>query len=413
MLKNVTQIIKAARVDLKSLFRLVAAFKSVATSDRLRTDCFNVFHHHLQKPVELDKCDNASWIKYIFSSLGGICRLGRDYFNIDATHRQRYIRCWPSIFKWLKAILEGSYFHSEEELFFQTATRLFDVAWYTRVEYFDQDDIFKFAVRIWVGFRDGHGTDHFSAPPLIACIARKVVNKNFTRGEELLHSCGLSAEQLVSKIIVRLKHATYRSSPIDVLSILTLIDSLENLVALTEATQLEVFSHKVGYALVSMMKEIVNVPNMSKDHALAIRSSQGIFHAVLLAGRPVRYAVSLIKAGALELLLKVAAHGFDDVLDPQSSSRSARNGISECRVLWQLMLCLPFRDVVVASQDGFHKLYTGRLHVDELLATSSKDFQYTWKAFETVLAERAVLLSLFNIGYAPENAACANVGFLT
>ncbi len=63
---------------------------------------------------------------------------------------------------------------------------------------------------------------------------------------------------------------------------------------------------------------------------------------------------------------------------------------------------LVFDDVVATCRDEFRSLYTGELQFKDLLRTSSTRFQNTWKSFEAVLLEQAVLRHLFEVGYAPE-----------
>lgn len=413
LIVGVTQLIRAARVDLKSLVRLVHGLESgslALASDKLRTDCFDVFNHHLRKPVEHQKCKEFAWIRMITSSLYGIARLGSRYFNVDPIHRQRYKLCWPSILQWLEAIIEGGYFHKDEDFYFNMASLLFEVAWTVRREYYDEDDVFGFAVRLWVGHRGGDGGDHYTAQPLIACMQRKVARNECSRAEEILLACGVSAEQLTDKIVARLKRAKHSSSSISVPSITPLINMLGHLISLTERTLLAVASRKVGRILVLLMTEIVNSSEVSKSDMVVLRLTQRMFHT-FLRWRRIDYVVSLMDAGILGLLLKTASLGFDDALDYQSSHWTSRaaNSVSEYMVLQELVLCLPYHDMVVATRDRFRELYMDEINVKELLGTSSNKFREVWKTFETVALEQAVLQSLFDVEYAPDSGVCSNV----
>ncbi|KLO08879.1 hypothetical protein SCHPADRAFT_592340 [Schizopora paradoxa] len=408
------KLIRAAKVELKSLIQLVNGLGSgsvaLATSDKLRTDCFDVFHYHLRKPVERHKCLEFAWIRLITSSLYGVALLGCEYFDMDAVHRQRYKLCWPSILKWLEAIIEGEYYQNDEDHYFNLVPILFRTLWTVRRELFDEDDLFRFAIRLWIGHRADDKTDYYAAQPLIACMQRRVATNDTTRAEEILQANGFSAERLIDKIVARLKHPTYGSSIRNFLNVTLLVDMLGHLIALTERTLLAVASSKVGRILIPIMTEFVNGVGVSVNQMLVVRSTLSMFHTFLI-GRPVGYAVALMEAGILNLLLKAASLGFDDALEYKSSSWTARaaNSVSEPMVLWELVLCLPYREIAAASRVALHDLYTCGIKVDKLLGASSDKFRGYWKTFETVVLEQTVLLSLFEVDYATDNGACSNL----
>ncbi|KLO08880.1 hypothetical protein SCHPADRAFT_592419 [Schizopora paradoxa] len=348
-------------------------------------------------------------MRLITSSIFGLSLLGCKYFNLDTIHRHRFKLCWPNILKWVEAIIEGDYYQGDEELYFNVTPILFRTMWTIRKECFDEDRLFRFAIRLWIGHRTEDKTDYYSAQPLIACMQRKIMNKETARAEELFHACGTCADRLTDRIIARLKHATYGSSSIDINRVSILIDMLGHLTALTERTLLAVASRKVARVLVDIMTEIVYSPVLLMGHITVVRSTLRIFRTFLL-GRTLNYALTLMESGILNLLIKAASSGFDDLSDKQNSmwTDEAVNGCSESKVLWELILCLSYRDMVATSRLGLLKLSQDRVDVEEYLYTSSDEFRTAWKSFETAVLEQTVLVSLFKVDYAVECGACSN-----
>jgi len=70
------KLIKAAKTDLSSLLRVTSFAHSV--SDKLQTECYDVFYHHLQNPEERHRRkDEMSFDgHWILGSLMGIKDLG-------------------------------------------------------------------------------------------------------------------------------------------------------------------------------------------------------------------------------------------------------------------------------------------------------------------------------------------------
>ncbi|KLO07683.1 hypothetical protein SCHPADRAFT_1001478 [Schizopora paradoxa] len=407
-----TKLIRAARVDLKSLARLIDGLKggsvALATSDNLRTDCFEVFHHHLRKPVEDAKGDEIAFVKPIFFSLFGLTRLGSRYFNSDAIHRQRFKLCWPRIMAWLDAIVEGGFFHKDEGLFFSSCQFLFEIAWIVRREYFDEDDVFKLTTRLWIGHKGVDSTDYYTEQPLIACIQRKVANNDTVGAVELIQSYDICAENLIDTILARLMQATYDFPTIKISKISLLINMLAHLIALSGKIAVEVASRRVGRVLIRIMTKIVNVPSVSEDFMLAVRATLRIFHSFLY-GETSDYTLCLMEDGILGLLLKAASLGFDnDIGDQNSTTARVANGISECMVLRELIRALSYRSMVIAARRGRRKLYQKRVVVEELLETTPNEFRDAWETFETVLLEQAIVLSLFGVEFSKDSGACSN-----
>jgi len=89
---DIAKLLKEARFDLHCISDVARLVLSVP--DNLQTDSFNVFYHHLQKPV--DRCQNTSGERvprsFVFKmySIFGLRNLGCSYFNRGSEHKQRF-----------------------------------------------------------------------------------------------------------------------------------------------------------------------------------------------------------------------------------------------------------------------------------------------------------------------------------
>ncbi|KLO07684.1 hypothetical protein SCHPADRAFT_945066 [Schizopora paradoxa] len=407
------ELIRASREDLLSLVILVNGMErgslALATSDGLRTDCFDLFHYHLQKPVDHDRCMEYDWMKFIIFSLNGIIRLGGNYFNKDATHKQRFMLCWPRILEWLEAIIERNYFQEDEEMYFRMMPVLFKLAWIVRQEYFDEEELFLLAVRLWIGHQGVDGKDYYTSHPLVDLIHRKIELSDTIKAEELLQSCGTCAETLVAKAVTRLKHATYGSPSMDVTQMRFLVNMLADLIPLSERTALEVCSRKVGRVLVRILTRIVERVEVPEEDMIPVRSAQRIFHTSLRR-RDLKYALCLVREGFLNLILRTASFlQVEDISSERDSERArVAHKISESMVLSELILFLPYRDLAITSWVMLLNLREKQMAVEEFVERSSNEFQNAWKALEGAVLEQAVLQSLYEVKYAADHGVCSN-----
>ncbi len=90
-------------------------------------------------------------------------------------------------------------------------------------------------------------------------------------------------------------------------------------------------------------------------------------------------------------------------MDPKARLSRSRN------ILRALLKHLIYDDVVRACQKGLCDLHIANLQRKDLLDASRKEFRSSWKLFNAVVREHAVLLRLFGAGYAIEVGICANV----
>ncbi len=198
----------------------------------------------------------------------GIKELGCPYFERDAEHKQRFIRCWPSILKWLKVILDTDIrqFYEEENICFAVASEAINICLSVHQGALDTDEVLELAVRIWIGHKGLDGTDHFAAGPMLACLPRRTPGSSSRTVEQIMHACGIDAEQMTNKIIRRLKYATRRSALKDVGMVISLSTLMWDLVGLREKSiTLAIFSPSAGCALVSVTRDILNDPRPSID----------------------------------------------------------------------------------------------------------------------------------------------------
>lgn len=393
LLSYCAQCIRTARFNLLSLSDVANAAKFLPKN--LQAEAFDVLQYHLQKPVQRRRCQSEKSLRWITASLMGIISLGCSYFERDAAHRRRFVGCWPSILKWLEAIIDGHHFHREEATYFQLASDVFGVARFIRGEVFDEPDVLEFVVRMWIGVRTPDGGDHFSAQPLQSCLSRHVQTNNTSHVCEVLNTYFDDPEQLVDKLIARLRHAMYTTSPPDIENITVLLKILVSLASLQdEALGAAVCSPKTGRALLSMTIDFMN--NTSPSHEQFIIASRASFHIIyccILPGN--ESARDMMESRILFPLLKLASFNIGGALnfDAPSFLRDLLKGLIYEK---SIMTCL-------------EELRNHTSSVAELLLKTSKQFRKSWLVFEAVLLEQVVLLNLFKVGYAPEHGDCASV----
>ncbi len=160
-----------------------------------------------------------------------------------------------------------------------------------------------------------------------------------------------------------------------------------------------IFSTSTGPFLVTVIVALMNNENPSEGHIRAARSLASLIYSCVLQG-PV-FARRIVEAGVLVPLLKLAP--FDTKVDPKARLSRSRN------VLRALLKHLIYDDVVRACQKGLCDLHVAKLQRKDLLDASRKEFRSSWKLFNAVVREHAVLLRLFGAGYAIEVGICANV----
>lgn len=403
------QVIKAARTDLSSLFRVSAMVH--ALPDNLQTDCFTAFYHHLQKPIEQQLCETDDPYSWILEALLGVKKLGTTYFARSAVNKQRFIRCWPHIFKWLKAILDVQHSCDEGNLYSSVAGEAYNICLYVYQTVLFKDEVVELAVRAWMGHQGSDGKGHYTGRSLMACLMagerESMDNPKVAalRIEKALHACDIDINDLTTKLVARLKHVS-RTSPTNGQKVITLANVMGLIVRL-QWRPFTMFTVRpsVGRCFVSAFQAMLSGQNFSMDLVPAVRSLLNVVYGSLLF-QTIDYAIAIMEEGILLPLLQLASleAAIPAIIDPRCESLTAD-------ILHELLLCLIFSGMVITCQEIFGGL-SGH-HPQALLKKTTKDFRETWKAFENVLLEHSILLHLFKAGFAPELGICASVSTIS
>ncbi len=362
------KVIKAARSNKSSLFQIIDGLETDSVPANLRADCFDVFHLHLQKPINHDLHEVVKWV---FGSFSGIATLGLPYFASCADNKQRFTRCWPDVIKWLKVIFDGSLFHGSEQFYYFFTLEAYDIARSVCEDLLEEDGAFEFAVTAWNG-HVANGVGHFSVRPILAYLACKILS--ISRINYLLSQCENDPDRLVASVLLRLRFMTSNPNANNTIALVDLATMMGHLADLNEKSiRMAVFTPITGPLFVSLAFSIVMDATLSTDHLVALRS---LFHLIYgCAQLGPACARAMVGEGILVPLLKWAA--FESRIDPDP--RCSR----PCDVLRLLSKHLVFNDTVELCRNDFHHLYStcNAVQPMDLLRTSCKEFQDTWQAF--------------------------------
>lgn len=402
------QMIKTARSNLPYMAGVVENIHSFPS--QLQMSAFDVFEYHLQKPVEQHLCEADEPYHWIMESLLGIKKLGCSFFERDAGHKQRFIRCWPHIFKWLNALLEFRPIYDEQNNYASVAGESFNICRSVLPDVLNQDEVIEFAVRAWIGFEDSDGGDRYTGRSLVACLmAIPADTANKTRPiHQALCACDITIEDVVNKLVTRINHAACHTLPPNVPRILTLSNMMVFLVQLRGESFIDsTLKPSVGRCFVSTLKYVLDDANRSADHVRGVHSLLLVICGSL-SYQTVVYGVAVMNCGILSLLLRLVSC--------ESESKSVSN--SDCvslasEILHQLLQCLVFTEMIPSCREELRKLYSADLQLKARLKASPKRSREIWKAFETVLLEHVILVRLFTFGYAPEYGVCSNVSTIS
>lgn len=384
-----------------SLLGIVIAVHSFPA--KLQTDAFDVCYQHLKTPVAQQLCEKDKPYGWIMESLMAIKKLGCSYFERDALHKQRFIECWPHIFKWLKALLDVRDTYDEGNQYSAVAGEVYTICAAIYPSVFDEDGVIEFAVRAWIGISRPDGEENYTGRALLMCLVwGKRADSLRRRTEKAMAACDIDADDLINKLVSRLLHSTFPSSSRNVLQVITLANVMGNLVSFRSFIGATLKTN-VGSCFVAVLRGLLDEQNRSLDHMRAARSVLAVIYGSLLY-QTVDYAINITIEGILDLLPKMASSNSEskDLSDLHCSSLASD-------VLLQLLFCLIFEDMIVTCKEALRRLYTGDYQLKALLNASPKAFRDIWNGFEALLLENTVLSYLFRMGFLPEQGVCANV----
>lgn len=366
----------------------------------LRTDCFDLFYYHLQKPIEHHTCKNELLLNWIFLSFTGIGTLGTSYFGRCAENKRRFATCWPSALKWLKAIFDGGFFHGNEERCYTFTFDVYGIALRVCEDALEENGAFEIAVTAWNGHPTQDGAEYYTARPLLAYLSCKTVG--MSRIDHILNHCENDPDRLVDKILIRLRYATSHPTSDNVSTVVHLTALMVDLADVdVKSIRVAIFTPKIGRLLASLASSLaLDASLLSTDHLIALRSFFRLIYGCAQLGPAC--ASGIVGAGVLVPLLRWASFESRIAPDPRCSPRP-------CDILRLLLKHLSFNDMVDLCGKELQNMYASDVRPKDLLKTSSEEFQNTWQAFESVLLEQTVLIGLFSMDYATELGACACV----
>lgn len=373
--------------------------------EELQTACFDLFYHHLQKPIRRRHSENEPLVKWIIFSLAGFGAFGRSYFDRDISCMETFVGCWARVLKWLKAIYDGQYFYDLDEYFYGLAAEVFNVAETADEELFklDQSEAFEVAARIWTGHFDQDGKECFNGRPLLGYILKDFRSK--TRLDHILAVHDGDPARVVDTMLSRLKLAYVRSNAEGNNTAIVLL-SIMHFLAIPEHPLREVLlSSQTGTTLVPIAKALTDDDNFDHQHAPSVRMALGLIYACPFSGPC--HANEILEKGMLDALLKMASLHSQDCTESQCECTSA------CGILKMLIEFLIFDYAVYACQGAFCVLYKNKARVEGFLETSSKEFQTTWEAMKIALLEHLLLSRLFECGHLTEQGTCASVSTIS
>ncbi|KLO08875.1 hypothetical protein SCHPADRAFT_1000659 [Schizopora paradoxa] len=400
--KRVESLIDAARTDFEHL--VLVNDNTPTLPLRFQAQIFDVFRQHLQTPVDEHLCEKDDPYEWIMFSLKGMIMLGTAFFERNAVNMQCFINCWPDIFKWLQALFvvreacdrEGPY---EKGRYTQLIGEAYNICLHIFPKALEEEEVIGLAIRVCIGDRFSNDEDHFILQPFLACMVQyeditDVVSRS---AEKMLEACDLTAEDLVDKIVARLKRTSTQTTPMDLQKLMQLANTLGNILylhpSLTEACQ----RSSVGSCLVAILKVLMDKRNYSAHYKEAALSVLATICGCSSFRAP-KFAHGIVEEGILILLPRAASLGSDPTCKTMAIG-----------ILDQLLSCLTYSaDVVDICRDELRKIYSSNSQFVSMLDSSPKDFQVTWGSFIALLLENAVLRCLFKKSYAPENGTCAN-----
>ncbi|KLO08878.1 hypothetical protein SCHPADRAFT_1000662 [Schizopora paradoxa] len=400
---DVEVLIEASRRSLDIL--LLVVINLHAFPARLQAETLKVFFSHLRTPVEQQLCEKDEPYEWIMASLQGIQIIGRKFFQRDAASRQRFIDCWPHILKWLKALLVVRDEYEERRHYSEVVGEIYTICSFACPGVLGQDEVIKLAFRAWIGIEGRDGKDHYTVQPLLACLLDYggKTNAGALHMERMLQACDNTAEDLLDKIAARLEQATIHSSPMNIREVIALSSAMGSITYLGQSFTVASLRASVGRSLVAVLKALLEDKEISMNHIYAVRSIlAGI--SGCLSHQKVDYAYNVAEEGILILLAKAALFDTEPQgLPPLHCASLAAD------ILKHLLLCFIYNDEMIEKcREEVRGLYAGNLRFKDMLDETPKSFRETWDSFEAMLLENALLLRLFEMGYAPENGTCAN-----
>jgi len=379
-LRDVVKALKSARTCLESLSDLSCNLPSLP--ERYHTTAFDIFLHHLRKPVEQRLLHAFRFV------LTGIGALGNKYFSRQGSHLRQ---CWPEVIKWGKAICEGRHYHEFDYVFLRVIVQLFNIASSLDLDLLKDNDTLAFAVEIWKGHSFGGEVDFFTTSPLLSCMTAKSHNEKQVDYLDTHFDC--KERLIVRKLLARFS-AAVKSNPKDTTAITDLADLLWRLASFSASpiAQAITCSNAIPVAL-EVMNLLMDDPHQTAEHGFSVRFLLVFLLETVPTGTD--RIGEAIDSGVLGVLIRVAANQQYGCLE------------KPMYLLNELQLGLVFEEIAFSAVTTMGTLARGNFDLPQLLQLATPGFRAGWTRFESLLLEQAVVFNLFIDGYAPERGSCA------
>ncbi|KLO08755.1 hypothetical protein SCHPADRAFT_931587 [Schizopora paradoxa] len=397
------ELVGSARTDLASL--CATRENILAFPATYQTDAFDVFCHHFQTSVVKQLSEKDDPYEWIMECLRAIRKLGWAFFDRDDVSKRRFVQCWPHIFKWMKALLKVRPTYDEGGLYSGAIGEIYNICVPACPNVLEEDEVVEFAVRAWIGIEKLDEEGSYTVRALLAClgVCGHGTHSGCRRMERALHACDITAEDLVDKIIARLKWETFQSPSTDVVKMLNICKTAAQLVSLRGSFLSAMFRPAVGRCFVVVLNALLDHKTRHSNRLQAILSILTVIYGSLLP-QTVEYALNVTEEGLLALLPKIASldSGSKDVLEADCSLLASE-------IINQLLICLTCDyEIIDICQKEMEKIHKGDYQLKAMLNASSKTFRDVWALFEGSLLESIILSRLLQRGYAPEEGVCAN-----
>ncbi|KLO18180.1 hypothetical protein SCHPADRAFT_899975 [Schizopora paradoxa] len=386
------EIIKAltkARTNLTNLNYLVLRFDSLP--ERYHSKAFEVFLHHLQKPIEFPLLGDLKERQFVIISMSGLSALGVAYYSQYESH---LVQCWPNAIAWAKAIfrlrlaqepLRGSCLNAIGKMFY--------LASIINADLLKDDNIFDFAIELWKG--DGsEEDDSFSARPILSCLD---IKENWI--VDFYKRLGWDASFLVRTMLGRYT-AAVASNP-TFLTIITVTDISHLFYKFVqEGSPDPVVDYLTHYpavipTLIKGLQAVLEDTDQTSEHVYAIRCS--FLVVATLAPFNINTMRCAIDSGILRASLAFASN--PERFQCEQEAVSLMNALQPGLV---------FRSVASAAVASMKNLAAKKIFdLPQMLQSAPTLFREEWTRFESLLLEQAVIFNLFDNGFAVESGSCA------